>query len=325
VVHRLVARALATMSAMSALDRAINRVPSLPIIAIAGAVLTWGFASPLLKYSSLSGPALGFYRLWLGAIVLSAALAVRRVHISPNTLRWAAPAGVVFGTNLVLFVVAVKLTTVANATLIGALQPAIVLLVAGRWFGETVSRREIMAVVVAIVGVGVVIVGSAGKPEWNPAGDALAVLSVLTFTAYFLISKQARATVGTLDYMAVVHIVAALVATPIALAHPGELTSFQFKDVLIVLFFGLVSGTAGQMVIGWAHRYVDVSLSSLMLLAVPIVAALTAWAMLGESLGPVQILGGAITLVAIAAMVGRSSSTVEIAPVPAGVATGGGD
>ena len=39
--------------------------------------------------------------------------------------------------NLLFFVLAIKMTTVANATLIGALQPAIVLLVAGRWFAST--------------------------------------------------------------------------------------------------------------------------------------------------------------------------------------------
>jgi drug/metabolite transporter (DMT)-like permease len=233
-------------------------------------------------------------------------------------LRWAAPAGVVFGANLLLFVVSVKMTTVANATLIGALQPAIVLMVASRWFGETVSRREVACVGLAITGVAVVILGSTGAPEWNPAGDALAMLSVLMFTAYFLVSKQARATVGTLEYMTVVHLVAAVCVTPFVLGQPSELVSFGFVDVLIVLFFALVSGTAGQLVIGWAHRYVDVTVSSLMMLAVPVVAALTAWFMLGEALGPVQILGGAITLAAIAAMIRRPSgaSTITAPAVP---------
>ena len=289
---------------------------SFPIAAVGAAVVTWGFVSPLVKYASLNGPAMSFYRLWIGVIVLFVAMRLARFRISRETLRWAVPAGVVFGGNMLLFVVSVKMTTVANATLIGALQPAIVLLVASRWFGERVSRREVACVALAICGVTVAIVGSTGAPEWNPAGDALAMLSVLLFTGYFLISKQARATVGAVEYMAIVHVAAAVCITPFALAQPSELVTFDPIDVLIVLFFALVSGTGGQLVIGWAHRYVDVTVSSLIMLAVPVVAAVTAWLMLGEALGPVQIVGSAITLVAIAAMIRRPAATVETAAPP---------
>ncbi len=308
---------------MNRIERAAVQIPSVPVAAVAAAIITWGFVSPLVKYASLSGPAMAFWRLWLGAIVLLLILRIARTPLHREIWKWALPAGVVFGTNMVLFVVSVKMTTVANATLIGALQPAIVLLVAGPWFGEVVTRRQIACVALAIVGVAVAIVGSAGAPEWNPVGDALAMLAVLAFTAYFLISKQARATVGTLEYMTVVHLVAALVATPLALAHPGALVSFDPVDVLIVLFFALVSGTAGQFVISWAHRYVDVSLSSLMMLGVPVVAAITAWLLLGESLGAVQIVGGLITLAAIGAMLRRPAPAIKpLEPAPAGVMVG---
>jgi drug/metabolite transporter (DMT)-like permease len=301
---------------MNRIERAAQGNASLPVAAVAITVVLWGFVSPLLKYASFSGPALGFYRLWLGVILLGAVLRSGRATISAGTWRWGALAGSVFGVNMLAFLVAVKMTTVANVTLIGALQPAIVLLVAGRWFGETVSRREIACVGGAIAGVGIVIAGSTGAPEWNPAGDAIAVGSVLSYTAYFLISKQARTTVPTLEYMTVVHLTAAIIMTPIAVARPSTLISFDVVDVLIVLFFALVSGTAGQVVIGWAHRYVDISLSSLIMLGVPVVAAITAWPLLGESLGPVQIAGGVITLAAIGGMLRRPAPVRSGEPVP---------
>lgn len=302
---------------MNRMERTAQGNAALPVAAVAVTVVLWGFVSPLLKYASLSGPALGFYRLWLGVAVLVAVLLAGRVRVGASTWRWGALAGVVFGVNMLAFLVSVKMTTVANVTLIGALQPAIVLLVAGRWFGETVSRREITCVAFAIVGVAIVIVGSAGAPEWNPAGDGIAVGAVLAYTAYFLISKQARSTVATLEYMTVVHLTAAVLMTPIALADPSELVSFGLVDLLIVLFFALVSGTAGQVVIGWAHRYVDISLSSLIMLGVPAVAAVTAWPLLGEALGPVQIVGGLITLAAIAAMMRRPAGASTVEPMPA--------
>jgi drug/metabolite transporter (DMT)-like permease len=294
---------------------------SAALLAIVATVLTWGMASPLIKSASIGGEALVFYRLWIGAFALFAFVRLSRRVLRENAWRLALLAGALFGANVLCFVFSIKLTTVANATLIGALQPALTLLVAGRLFGEIVRPRDILCVALAMAGVSIVIVGSAGTPEWNPAGDALAVCAVLTFTVYFLVTKHARATSGTVEYMALVHIAAAVVVTPTVLARPGELVDLQARDIAIVLFFALISGTLGQLVVGWAQRYVDVSVSSLMLLGVPVVASIAAWAMLDEALGPVQIAGGAITLAAIGAMVWqRPGPATEIESVPVGAA-----
>jgi drug/metabolite transporter (DMT)-like permease len=284
----------------------------------------WGFASPLIKAASVGSEALAFYRLWIGALALLVIVAgVLRRPVRAAAWPWGVAAGALFGLNLILFVTSVKTTTVANATLIGALQPAIVLVVAGPLFGETVTARDILCTAGAIAGVGIVIAGSAGAPEWRPAGDLMAAGAVLTFTAYFLVSKRVRETGGTLEYMTVVHLVAALVATPAIAFRPGELGGLDTRDVLTILFFALVSGTLGQVVIGWAHRYVDVSVSSLLMLGVPVVASVAAWAMLDERLGPVQMAGGLLTLAAIGGMLWKRPIETRVvnespAPIPAG-------
>lgn len=299
-----------------------ERAPWLPVASIAATVVTWGLASPLIKAASLSGVALSFHRLWIGSAFLLLMMALLREPITRQGLRWSVPAGALFGANMIFFVAGVKNTTVANATLIGALQPAITLVVAGRYFGETVTLREIACVALAIAGVAIVIVGSTGAPEWNLGGDFLAFMAVMTFTVYFLITKRARQTIGTLEYMTGVHTVAAMVAVPVVLISGANLWDMTWADVGVILFIAFISGTGGQMVIGWAQRYVDVSLSSLMLLGVPVVAALAAWAMLGESLTAVQIIGGVITLTAIGAMLRRPVPAPFIEAVPEGSAGG---
>ena len=88
---------------------------------------------------------------------------------------------------------AVKLTTVANAAIIGALSPILILLVAGRMFGERAGARERALVALSFLGVGIVALGASGSSAWSPIGDLLALLGTLSWTAYWLFSKRARA------------------------------------------------------------------------------------------------------------------------------------
>ena len=286
----------------------------LPIAAVMTAVVSWGFGSALIKLTSINGPTLAFYRLWLGVMALGICMLVVRQPLRWSTMRWAGPAGIIFALNMLLFIGSIKHTTVANTTLIGALQPAMVLFVAGPLFGEVVGRREIGCVAGAIAGLILFIIGASGSPEWSLVGDLMAVAAVVAFTGYFLISKQARSSIDTLEYMVGVHLAAAMVITPFALRDPGDLTALDRQDVAILIFFAFVSGTLGQMLIAWAHRYVDVTVSSLLMLGVPIVAAISAWVLLDEPLGALQIAGGALTIAALALIATRPPSS-RIDPV----------
>ena len=114
----------------------------LPTLAVATAVTFWGFGGVLVKLMSIDAVSLAFYRLWLAFGLMLLILAVARTPLTRDGLRRTAPAGLIFGINVMFYFSAVRLTTVANANLIAALQPALVLVVAGPLFGERVSSRS---------------------------------------------------------------------------------------------------------------------------------------------------------------------------------------
>ena len=51
------------------------------------AVLIWGWGSVFIKISSLQGVAFGFYRLWLGFLVMLVALVATRRKLTARSLR----------------------------------------------------------------------------------------------------------------------------------------------------------------------------------------------------------------------------------------------
>jgi drug/metabolite transporter (DMT)-like permease len=273
------------------------------------AVIAWGFGGVLVKLTAMEGLALSFARLWLGFLVMLPVMVVARRRLTWVALRRSALGGLFLGSDVVLFFSSLKLTSVADVTLIGALQPALVLLVAGPWFGERVGIREVGWTIAAVAGTGVVIAGAAGTPAWSPLGDLLAVGALFAFTGYFLVTKRARQSVGTLEYMTGVMLIAALVATPLALASGQDLRPGRAVDWLWLAVFVLVPGAGGHTLMGWAQRYVDVSVTSLVVVGMPVVAAVAALVVLGEPLTVPQVLGGLLVLVSISAILRRPTAS----------------
>jgi drug/metabolite transporter (DMT)-like permease len=289
---------------------------TLGVSAASVAVLSWAFGPILIKLADLPGRPLALYRMWLGfGVFLTAQLIVSR-RLTLRAIKRSAPGGLLFGANMLLFFSAVKETAIADVSLITALQPALVLLVAGRWFGEEVGRRVIGLTGAALAGVTLVIVGSSGSPEWSAWGDLLATGALLTFTGYFLASKSARADLTALEYMTAVMGWAAVVITPIVVS-TTELPTVSGHDWLILVLFVLVPGAGGHLLMNWAHRYVDVSVSSVMVVAAPVLSAILAVPFFGEPFGVLHVVGSMVVMASVVALARSPALPVEVDVEPA--------
>lgn len=290
--------------------RALSRPSRLGAVAVLSAVVIWSFTNTLIKLSSLQPLTFAVHRLWLGSLLLLAAFYASGRRLSWSTIRSSAPGGALLGIEIAFFFSAIKHTSIADVAIISALQPALVLLVAGPLFGEVIGRREILWTAVSLVGVVLVTLGSAGTPAWSLSGDLLAAGSLIAWTSYFLVSKHARATVPALDYMAVVFVAATIVVMPLAVASGQPLGGVNASDLLLLLVF-VAGASTGHLLLAWAHSSVDVSVSSLITLAQPVVSAAAAWLILGERVTALTAAGGAVVVASLAAIVATTSTVGE--------------
>jgi len=288
---------------------------TLAVVGLAIAVVLWGLNTVAIKLIAPGGLVVAVYRLWFAIPLLWAtALAPSVRHrLDGAWLRASIVGGVLFSVHQVLFFTSLKLTTVANVAIIGALQPALVLLVAGRMFGERVTPRALAWSLVAFVGTALVIVGAIGAPSWSPLGDGLAFLNLFAFTAYFLASKRFRERVPAWEYVVGMTTVAGIVILLIALETGQDLGSPRGWEWAVLIGIAIFPGTLGHVLLNWAHAWVSAFVSSMLLLAIPLVAAAGAVAFLGETLGMLQVAGGVVVLIAIANVVLSTSrpSTAE--------------
>jgi len=278
----------------------------LAFVAIAVAVATWGCSNVMIKAVPVSGPVASFYRLWLALPLLwlvPLLHAPARARFDRNLLRAALIGGSLFALHQIFFFNALKTTTVSNVALIGALQPPLVLLVARQWFGETATRGAILWSLVALAGAATVVAGANGLPGWNPFGDLLAVANLFAFTAYFLTTKRLRDRAGATEYTIGMTTVAGLIMLAVCLVSRQPLLSPQGWEWAVLFALALFPGTLGHFLASWAYPHLSAFTVSIMFLATPVVACLGAAIFLGEVLRPVQLVGAAVVLLAVGAVV----------------------
>ena len=280
-----------------------ERRPVAGAVAVLVAVSIWGGMAVVIRLvDDLDGLVLGFHRLWIGAVVTIGGFYATGRRLSWRSVRLALPGGLAFGGDIVLFFSALKHTTVANATVVGALQPLLVFLVADRMFGEAVSRRLVTWSVMAIAGVAVVVYGSAGVPVWSVGGDLLAVAALLAWTGYFVASKHVRDELQPLEYLSAMLLVATVAVAPLALLAGGRLDPGGVDEWAWIALLAIGSGGVGHLLLNWAHSHVELAVMSLLTLAVPVVAVVSAAVFLDEPLGWVQAGGMVIVLAALGAV-----------------------
>jgi drug/metabolite transporter (DMT)-like permease len=289
------------------------RATRLGVAGVLVPVAGWSFANTIPKILDLPATTFSFWRLWLGAGLMLVVLGVTGRRPSWADIRASIPGGVLFGLNLVLFFSAIKATSIADVLVIGALQPALVLLVAGRLFGEHVDRAELGWIAVSVLGVVVFVLGSSTTPAWSLRGDLFAVASLLVWTAYFLVSKQVRRRVLAVEYMTTVTVVAAVVVTPVALLSGNSLGGLSRYDWAMILLF-LAAAQAGHVMLAWAHEHVDVTLSSMLILAQPVLTAVAAWLILSEPITWAMAVGGGIAIGALVSVVRRATAEGQDIP-----------
>lgn len=282
----------------------VRRTPG--TMAVTAAMVVFGVNNVIVRTTDLSGTVTASYRLFIGVALLVAVLSISGRRPTLEAVRVALPAGVAYGTAILLFFSAFKATSIANATLIAALQSGMSLTVVGRLFGERVRLPELILTGAATGGVALVILGGEAGGAGRIEGDLLAIGGMLANTAYFVLAKQtrARSSLSAGSFQVGLLTVAAVMTVPLVLASgavPVPDGGDWFRLVVLA-----VGGTLGHLGVNWAHRHVTLTTASLLTLAVPIVSSTVAWVVLDEFLSTLQWVGAGITLGSLAAVVLRA-------------------
>jgi drug/metabolite transporter (DMT)-like permease len=271
------------------------------LLLILGSVsLVWGLNWVVMKVALADMGAMEFaaLRLWLAALLLFAVLLILR-----RPLRVARPGAVavtgIFQTGLsaALTLWALAAGSAGKNAVLCYTMPFWVILFAWPLLGERLTRRQWVAVVLAVLGLALMIAGGVAG-TWI---DLVALGSGVSWAFGIVLTKRLKmAQAGdVLAFSAWQAVVGAIFVSVLALAFPGGEVRWTVPLFLALAYNALLVWGLMWFLWFWALQRLDAGIASLSMLAVPVVGVLAGVVFLSERPTPAEWAGMALTVAAL--------------------------
>jgi drug/metabolite transporter, DME family len=274
------------------LPNSLAKPSASPLLLVLAAAIIWSTGGLFIKWTTLSGLELSFGRSFLAAITV--ALFTRREGFGLNRITLIAC--VLYAALLLLFVLATKETTAANAIFLQYTAPLYVLVLEPIFYKEKFRQRDLITVIFCVIGMSLFFVGKL-RPQ-DVTGNLLALASGVCFAAYFLLLRHPSArTVNRASSVIYGNLLVVLVAAPAGLqALPG----ISLHDAFSVVYLGVVQiGVAYTLfTLGMARgiRSLDAGIVGYI---EPVLNPVWVFLMIGEQPSKWALIGGAIIVGAV--------------------------
>ena len=265
-----------------------------PILLVVAAALLWSTGGLFIKWTELSAFELSFGRSLLAA--LTVALFTRREGFGINGLT--VLTSLLYAALLLLFVVATKLTTAANAIFLQYTAPIYVLLLEPIFYKEKFKASDLLTVAVCIMGMSLFFVGKL-RPQ-DVEGNLTALASGLCFAFYVLLLRHPHSRrVNRASSVIYGNLLLVLITAPAGLA---ALSHFKMQDAVSVVYLGVIQ-------IGLAYTFFTLGMArgvrsldaGIVGYIEPVLNPVWVFLFLGERPSGWAIMGGAIIIMAVVA------------------------
>jgi drug/metabolite transporter (DMT)-like permease len=265
-------------------------------------ILALGFSALFVRWADAPGPVTGFYRMAIASLILVPIALIRHGpprHWPASGLRFAALGGAALCFDLALWNTAVLYTSAANATLLANTAPLWVAIAAALLFKEKLSGRFWIGLLLVLSGAAAVLGADFLRDFHLGLGDLMAISAGVFYAGYYLATQAGRRSMASLPYVTAAGVTATIMLLGLVLLMGLPLTGYPLQTFAAFAALGLVTQVLGYVSVGYALGHLPASLVAPTMVGQPVMTALLAIPLLGETLLPVQWIGGAAVLVGI--------------------------
>ena len=259
------------------------------IIAVFLTAILWSSGGLFIKLISLDSMELSFYRCAIAAIVFAVMFRKRILKLNPlallNSLAYAAV--------LILFVIATKTTTAANAIFLQSTAPIYVLIFEPLLTKTKWERINIITIVVCFLAMILFFMGDLTPGDIK--GNIAALFAGIAFATFFLGMKKNDPQYGESSIF-YGNVIVALICIPFV----SDLTSISIQDFAMVSFLGVFQIAFAYALFSYGLKRIIAVEASIISMFEPVLNPI--WVLIGYGEMPTffAAIGGGIIIVAIA-------------------------
>lgn len=273
-------------------------------VLVAGAFLIMGVIGTLVSWTTVPESALLVIRFAIAGTLLGVLYArrkplkgVRQPGVGKRLLLM----GGFDALSLLLFFVAIRLTSVAVGMFLMFLAPVWIALAAPRLFHTRTEKVVYPALAMALIGLLVILLPSfrGGDAGLSLGGVAIGLAAGLGFAAFQLLVKDLTGRVSATTIVFTEVWIDALALLPLALVQTvGAGYRLTPNDLIAGLVLGVVCTALAYMMYTTGMGMIKVQHSSILGFLEPVSAPLYAFLLLGQSLSPWTVAGGTLIVAA---------------------------
>jgi DME family drug/metabolite transporter len=283
------------------IDHASPRTTDRMMVLAAALLFSTGGAA--VKMTTMTGPQVACTRAGIAAVALLLFLPSARRGLNWRSLL----VGCAYAATTILFALANKLTTAANAVFLQSAAPLYILILGPLLLREPIRRRHLLFMAALAIGMWMIVGG--GQTQFATAPQPLQgnLLSILTGICWALTViglrwlGRNRPDEDSATEAAAAVVAGNLIACLVTMAVALPILNSTALDWAAVSFLGIFQIAVAYVFLVHGVRTVGALEASLLILLEPVLSPLWAWMIHGERPADLALLGGAVIVTATAA------------------------
>ncbi len=201
---------------------------------------------------------LAAYRVLLTSILLSPLFIRDVVKTYSGTLlhliKLAFLPGIILGMHFILWVIGARMTPGANATLIVSLVPLVMPVFMWMMYQEKVSRREIMATAIALLGMVLLSAGDFSVSTEYLLGDLVCFLSMILFGLYLAFARGSSRLPSIWLYLVPLYFIAGVFCFIVALFYSSPIHAYSSYELINIFALAVIPTIIGHSLLNYSMQ-----------------------------------------------------------------------
>jgi drug/metabolite transporter (DMT)-like permease len=256
---------------------------------IALGALFWSFGGVCAKLIPWSGLAIASIRGIIAAVVIALYRKSFRIRLTKSTIL----AGISLNLTTILFMMANKMTTAANAIVLQYTSPVFIIILSAVFLKEKPKKRDLLAVTGTLFGVSLFFLDQ--MKSGNMLGNFVAILSGLAFAFVFFANKLPDAHPMDATFLGAA---LSFFLLPFVIVDK-QVFNTGWLPWAVILFMGIVQLGLGYIFFSIGIQHTSATTGSILAMVEPILNPVWVFLVVGESPKILSLIGAAIVLTTI--------------------------